>query len=158
MSVSIVAAMTDDGVIGRNNQLPWHISEDLVRFKQLTMGHPIVMGRKTFESIGKPLPGRTNIVVTRNESLKIDGVKIVHSLKEGLVGEPFVIGGAALFAQALPLADKLYLTFIHHKITGDAYFPAFDLKRDFTIIEATHHQSALGERLSFSFVTATRKH
>ncbi len=160
MTLSLIVAMTDDRVIGRNNQLPWHLSEDLVRFKQITMGHPIIMGRKTYESIGKPLPGRTNIVVTRNPGLKIDGVTVVHGLNEALVlegDEKFVIGGAALFAEALPKADKLYLTRIHHKIPGDVLFPEFNLAADFKVIDETHHQSEKGERLKYSFVRAERK-
>jgi dihydrofolate reductase len=164
MTLSIIVAMTEDRVIGRNNQLPWHISEDLQRFKKLTMGHPIVMGRKTFESIGKPLPGRANIVVTRNPSLALDGVTITGSLKEAIEKgkqaeggkELFVIGGAAMFDEALPLADKIYLTQIHHKIPGDVFFPPFNLKKDFTIIEETHHQSTKGEPLNFSFMTGVR--
>src|SRR5882724_4997529 len=116
--------MTDDRVIGMNNRLPWHLSEDLKRFKRLTMGHPIIMGRKTFESIGKPLPGRANIVVTRDPSLVLNGVVLAGSLQEALEKgraseggkEIFVIGGAAMFEQAHPLVDKLYLTRIHHKI------------------------------------------
>lgn len=160
MSLSIIVAMTDDRVIGRDNQLPWHLSEDLIRFKKLTMGHPIVMGRKTYQSIGKPLPGRKNIVVTHNEGLRFEGVEVVHSLKEALhlagEGETFVIGGSTLFKEAWPLADKLYLTHIHQKISGDVYFPEFDLKKEFKVTEVTSHQSEKGEKLKFSFITAVR--
>ncbi|MCG3204745.1 MAG: Dihydrofolate reductase [Elusimicrobia bacterium] len=153
--------MTDDRVIGRDNQLPWHLSEDLVRFKKITSGHPIVMGRKTYESIGKPLPGRRNIVVTRSETMKIEGADTVHSLKEALQlageGETFVIGGATLFKEALPIADKLYMTLIHHDVPGDVHFPDFDLKKEFQVVEETHHQSAKGEKMNFSFITALRR-
>jgi dihydrofolate reductase len=159
--LSIIVAMTEDRVIGCNNQLPWHISEDLIRFKQITMGHPIIMGRKTYESIGKPLPGRINIVVTRDPEKKWDGVIIAHSLDEALKSqksekEVFVIGGSSLFEEAWPKADQIYLTLIHHRIPGDVVFPAFDLKKDFKVVEETHHQSEKGEKLKFSFIKAVR--
>ena len=160
MTLSIIVAMTDERVIGRNNQLPWRLSEDLVRFKQLTMGHPIIMGRKTFESIGKPLPGRTNIVVTRDPQKSWEGTVSARSLDEALrkagPGEVFVIGGAALFEAALPLADKLYLTLIHEAIPGDVYFPKFDLKKRFDIIEETRQRGVKSDKLDFSFVTAVK--
>src|SRR5688572_25703854 len=102
MTLSLIVAMAENGVIGRDNRLPWHISEDLKRFKSLTMGHPIIMGRKTHESIGKPLPGRQNIVITRDSFYQAEGAQVVHSLEEalracGADGEKFVIGGSAVF-------------------------------------------------------------
>ncbi len=130
---SIVAAMDSNRVIGLNNQLPWHFPADLAHFKFATMDKPILMGRKTFESIGKPLPGRRNIVISHNQALQIPGCEVVHSLEQGLIlahdnKEVMLIGGAQLFQQALPLVDRLYLTFIHHAFTGDTYFPQWNPK------------------------------
>ncbi|MHB1238617.1 MAG: dihydrofolate reductase, partial [Gallionella sp.] len=110
--VSLIVAMSKNRVIGINNTLPWHLPADLKHFKALTMGHHIVMGRKTYDSIGKPLPGRTSVVVTRNRKLKIDGCVVVHALEQALAvcaadDEIFVVGGAELYALALPIADKL---------------------------------------------------
>ena len=159
--ISLIVAMTDERVIGKNNALPWHLSEDLKRFKQITMGHPIVMGRKTFQSIGRPLPGRQNIVITRDKNFHADGVTVVHDLCEAFASatqdqsEIFVIGGAEIFAAALPLADRLYLTRIHKKIDGDVFFPPFDLQTDFEIIESTDGQSADG--LQYSFIVAEKR-
>jgi dihydrofolate reductase len=132
MSLSLIVAMTPERVIGRHNQLPWHIPDDLKRFKKITMGHPLIMGRKTFESIGKPLPGRQNVVVSRNPGYYVDGVVMAQSLDDALqkcdvsTGEEFVIGGAELFSTALPLAHKIYLTMIHQEIPGDVFFPEFN--------------------------------
>jgi dihydrofolate reductase len=132
--LSMIVAMSDNRVIGIENRLPWHIPEDLKRFKKITSGHPIVMGRKTFESIGRPLPGRTNIVVTRNKDYRAEGVFACFSLKEALefagrapgAEEIFVIGGGELFREALPMADRIYLTEVKWPYEGDAYFPTFD--------------------------------
>lgn len=128
--ISIIAAVADNGVIGDKNALLWHISEDLRHFKAVTSGHPVVMGRKTYESLGRPLPNRTNVVVTR-QPLAIEGCRIVHSLQEALAlfpdsKEVFVIGGAQIYAQALPLAGRLYLTRVEHAYEGDTRFPAWD--------------------------------
>jgi len=124
--ISLIVAMDEQGLIGRDNQLPWHLPADLRYFKQTTMGRPVVMGRKTFESIGKPLPGRRNVIVTRNRSYAAAGCEIIHSLADmpgGGEDEVFVIGGAELFAAMLPLADRLYLTRIRETFAGDTYFP-----------------------------------
>ncbi len=134
MTVTLIAALARNRVIGRGNRMPWHIPEDLKRFKALTLGHPVIMGRKTFESIvatlGKPLPGRDNIVVTRAKDYAAPGCRATHSIEEALAaagaGEVFVIGGAEIYALALPLADRLQLTEIDAGIEGDAYFPAFE--------------------------------
>jgi dihydrofolate reductase len=163
MTLSIIAAMTEDRVIGRNNKLPWHISEDLKRFKSITMGHPIIMGRRTFESIGRALPGRRNIVISATPGFSAPAaVTIAPSLDAALAlcpvgeGERFVIGGARVFAEALDRADKLYLTFVHGKFEGDVRFPQFDLRRDFKVIENIPGRSAPPDPLSYSFVTAVR--
>jgi dihydrofolate reductase len=130
-NLSIIVAIAENNVIGANNQLIWHISEDLKRFKALTTGHCVVMGRKTFESIGKPLPKRTNIVISRNRNLVIDGCTVVSSLEEavgacGIDEEIFIIGGGELYRQALPLAKKLYITKVHREFVGDTFFPEID--------------------------------
>lgn len=161
MSLSLIVAMTDDRVIGRDNALPWRIPEDLKRFKAITMGHPLLMGRRTFESIGKPLPGRRNIVVTSTMAA-IAGVQTAGSLTEALAlcpaaeGERFVIGGARLFAEALPLADKLYLTLVHADIDGDVRFPALDLEREFRVVERSRFRSEGPAALDVEYVTAVR--
>ena len=127
MTLSLIVAVSQNGVIGANNRLPWHLPADLKRFKQLTMGRPILMGRKTFESIGKPLPGRANIVITRRKEFNCCGTTAVPSLEKGLElcadqAEAFVIGGAQIFEQALPLANRIYLTRIGREIEGDTFF------------------------------------
>lgn len=128
--ISIIVAVAANGVIGDKNKLLWHISEDLKHFKALTTGHPVVMGRKTCESLGRPLPDRVNVVVTRQE-LDIPGCTVVHSLAEALElfgadEEVFVIGGAQIYAEALPLADRFYLTRVEHDYEGDTRFPAWN--------------------------------
>lgn len=136
MNISLIAAMASNGVIGRNNSLPWHLPGDLKYFKRTTMGCSIIMGRKTWESIGRPLPGRTNIVVTRDQSYRAEGVRVVHSLDEAIrlaksiaeidgSDEAFVIGGAELYSQAVPLADRLHLTRVHADVDGDTRLEAF---------------------------------
>lgn len=128
--ISIIVAIAENGVIGDRNALLWHISEDLRHFKTLTTGHPVIMGRKTYESLGRPLPGRTNVVVTR-QRLELPGCTVVHSLEDALAlfpadEEVFVIGGAQIYAEALPLADRFYLTRVLHAYEGDTRFPAWD--------------------------------
>ncbi len=127
MMVSLIVAVSQNGVIGNKGKLPWHLPADLKRFKQLTTGHPIIMGRKTFESIGKPLPGRTNIVITHQKNFQACGAMVAHSLEEALrlcekENEVFVIGGAEIFEEALPLANRIYLTLIHQDFEGDTRF------------------------------------
>jgi len=129
--VSLIVAMSRNRVIGRDNAIPWRIPVELQRFKQLTMGHHIVMGRKTWDSIGRLLPGRTTVIVTRNAQLRVEGALIASSLAEALRlaahdDEIFVIGGAEIFAQALPLAQRLYLTTVDIEIDGDTFMPPFD--------------------------------
>jgi dihydrofolate reductase len=126
--ISFIVAMDENGVIGKENHLPWRLPEDLKFFKRTTMGHVIVMGRRTFESIGKPLPGRINVVLTRNDHFRAEGCKIVHSPEDVLAmskqyEEIFIIGGASIFQIFLPYAERLYMTKIHHEFAGDTYFP-----------------------------------
>jgi dihydrofolate reductase len=129
--ITLIVAVADNGVIGRDNALPWHLPDDLKRFKRLTMGNPIVMGRKTFESIGKPLPGRHNIVVTRDANYRREGVTVVHGVDEavGAAGdatEIMIIGGAELFRLFLPRATRIHLTRVHASVAGDVMWPALD--------------------------------
>jgi len=128
--VTLVAAVARNGVIGAGGKLPWRLPEDLRHFKELTLGHPVIMGRKTFESIGKPLPKRQNIVVSRNANFKAEGVEVVSSLPKAFEAakgdEVFVIGGEQIYDEALSVADVIYLTLIHEEIDGDAFFPEFD--------------------------------
>ena len=128
--VSIIVAVAENGVIGDKNSLLWSIKEDMRRFRSTTTGHPVVMGRKTFESIGRPLPKRTNVVVTRGDNT-FEGCKVVHSLEEAVAMFPkeeevFIIGGAQIYKQAMPLADRLYLTIVHRNYEGDTSFPEID--------------------------------
>jgi len=129
--LSIIVAMSRNRVIGANGAIPWHLPEELKRFKSVTMGHHIVMGRKTWESIGRPLPGRTTVIVSRQRGYSAPGAKIAHSLDAAVAAcgddsEIFVIGGAELYAQALPRANRLYLTTVDAEIPGDTAMPAFD--------------------------------
>jgi dihydrofolate reductase len=131
MIKSLVVARARNGVIGRNNQLPWKLPADLAYFKRVTLGHPVIMGRRTWESIGKPLPGRHNIVVTRNAGYRAEGATVVGSLAEALraageVEEACVIGGTSLFAESLPIADRIHLTEVDADVPGDTFFPPFD--------------------------------
>jgi dihydrofolate reductase len=130
--IALVVAMAENNVIGKDNKLIWHLPADLKHFKQITSGHPIIMGRKTFESIGKPLPNRTNIIVTRQTELEVAGCLVANSLAEALMlaqqldSEVFVIGGAEIYQQALFLADTIYVTKVHHSFEGDTFFPEID--------------------------------
>ncbi len=131
MSLSLIVAKAKNNVIGKDNQLIWHLSDDLKRFKALTMGHPIIMGRKTFESLPKVLPGRTHYVLTGNPDYEVpEGVLLFHDVKELLAalpeGENFLIGGARMYEELFPYADTLYITEIEKDYEGDAYFPDFD--------------------------------
>ncbi|MEG1463449.1 MAG: dihydrofolate reductase [Mucinivorans sp.] len=152
--ISIIVAIATNGVIGCHNRLIWHISEDLKRFKSLTMGHPIVMGRKTFASIGRALPGRQNIVISRDKALKIDGVDVVASMEEAIKiastdGEIFIIGGGEIYHLALPLASKLYVTQVEQSPQGDTFFPEIDENE----WQETHRE----EHEGFAFIDYSRR-
>ena len=129
--ISLIVAMANNRVIGKDNQMPWHLPADLGHFKAVTLGKPIIMGRKTYESIGRPLPGRKNIVISRNADYSLEGCETVCSLEEALdlvndVEEVMIIGGGYLYSQTLPQADRLYLTFIDLDVDGDTQFPEFE--------------------------------
>jgi dihydrofolate reductase len=143
--LSIVVAMTPQRVIGRHGQLPWHLSADLRRFKQLTWGHHIVMGRKTFDSIGRLLPGRTTVVVSRQPDLTIPGAHIAHSITEAVHqcladSEVFIVGGEQVYREAIPLADRIYLTVVHVNVTGDTFFPELS-QEQWQLTEQQPHQA-----------------
>ena len=150
--VSVIVAVAENGVIGDKNTLLWHISEDLRNFKRVTSGHPVIMGRKTFDSLGRPLPNRTNVVITR-QNLEIEGCKVVHSLEEALSlfspeEELFVIGGAQIYAEALPLADRFYLTRVHHAYEGDTSFPKWN-ESEWNLMESERFER--GEKYEYPF-------
>lgn len=158
--LSLIVAVAENGVIGDKNALLWHISEDLKHFKSITTGHPIVMGRRTYESLGRPLPNRTNVVITR-QGLEIPGCTVVHSLQEA-VGlfpaeeEVFVIGGAQIYAEALPLARRFYLTRVFHAYEGDTRFPAWD-ERDWRLVESESFPHGKDFPHPFAFETWERR-
>ena len=161
MRISIIAAMDRNRLIGNKNQLPWHLPADLAHFKQTTMGKPIIMGRKTFESIGRPLPGRDNIVLTRSADFHADGVRVARSLQQALddaagASEVMVIGGSTVYALALPRADRLYVTHVEGSFQGDAWFPVFDLEQ-WRIISCEEHAANHHNACDYRFVIYERK-
>lgn len=153
MEISLIVALANNYCIGNNNQLPWRQSADLQHFKKLTNGKPIIMGRKTFESIGRPLPNRPNIIITRDKNYIAPGCEIYHSLDEALAAykdsaEIMIIGGAQIFEQALPLATRMYLTWIDTTVEGDAFFPEFD-KIEWQ--EVSHEKHFADEKNQFDY-------
>jgi dihydrofolate reductase len=158
MTLSAIVAMAANRCIGRDNTLPWRLPADLKRFKQLTLGHTLILGRKTYESIGRPLPGRTMIVVTRQRDYAPQGVQVAHSLEEALAlargGEVFLAGGAELYRQAMDRVERLHLTRIHRDYEGDTFFPEVDLSR--WRLSAEEHHSATPTEPAFSFLTYER--
>ena len=158
----IVVAMTPSRLIGVNNQLPWgHMPADLQHFKAVTLGKPVIMGRKTYESIGRPLPKRQNIIVSRQSNLQIDGCEVVHSLDEALAAagqkqDIMVIGGGEIFKQALPMVEKMYITLIDYDDEGGAYFPPFD-EADWRRISSEQHPADALNPFAYEFVELVRK-
>ena len=153
-NLSIIVAMSSNRVIGVNNTLPWHLSEDLKHFKSLTTGHTIIMGRKTYESIGRPLPNRRNIVISRNSNTSYEGVEVVYSLEDAFSistndKEVFVIGGSNIYEQALSFVDQLYITEIKKSFLGDAFFPEINKQ---IWIEYSRDDHVTNDGLEFSFV------
>ena len=156
----MVVAATENDVIGRDNGMPWHLPDDLKYFKSRTMGKPMLMGRKTFESIGKPLPGRTSVVMTRDPDWKHDGAIVVRSLDEALkwaANEPELcaVGGAEIFRLAMPLAQRLFLTRIHANIEGDTFFPKLD-PAAWREVERAEHPADERHAYAMSFLTLDR--
>lgn len=163
MKLSIIVATAEKGVIGKDNQLIWHLPEDLKMFRRLTTGHVIIMGRKTFESIGKPLPNRTSIIISRNIDYLVEGCIVVGSLEEAIekakeieTEEAFIIGGAQIYALALDMADTVYLTQVHHNFEGDAFFPVLDTNI-WTETERKSFQPDEKHAYAFDFVTLEKR-
>lgn len=159
-TISLIAAMAKNRVIGINNTLPWHLPADFRHFKRVTMGKPILMGRKTYESIGHPLPGRTNIVITGNSDYRAEGCEVVNSINEALSltsdeAEVMVIGGASFYQQTLPIAQRIYLTIIHHEFEGDAHFVEFD-DSEWHEVERIDFDPDEQNRYPYSFITLKR--
>ena len=162
MHIAIIVAMAENGVIGKNNQLPWYLPEDLRYFKQTTMAKPIVMGRKTFESIGRALPGRTNIVISRQSDLVLpEGVKLAATLEQAVdiasavceieeADELMIIGGEQIYKAAMPIATRLYLTKVHGSVEGDAYFTDFT-EADWTLKTQEKHVASGNNPYDYSF-------
>ena len=160
MKIALIVAMTESRIIGKDQRLPWHLPADLKRFRQLTLGKPILMGRKTHESIGKPLPGRENLVLTTDMGYLAAGCTVVHSLSEALdsagnATELMVIGGAALYREFLPRADRLYVTLIHRSFEGDTVFPEIDWE-DWRETERTTVNDDAQSGCKYSFVNYAR--
>jgi dihydrofolate reductase len=159
--ITIIAAIANNSALGLNNKLIWHLPEDLKRFKSVTKGHHIIMGRKTFESLRKPLPNRTSIIITRNKNYKVPNCIVVNSLKDALEkakedANPYILGGSEIYKLAMPIADRLDLTLVHHKFKADAFFPEINT----TIWEETSRKDFKADDLNkydYSFVTYKRR-
>ncbi len=160
MRISLIAAMDRNRLIGAENRLPWHLPADLQHFKALTMGKPIIMGRRTFESLGRPLPGRHNIVITRDSAFGAEACTVVHSVEQALAAasrhpEAMVIGGAALYGQLLGRAERLYLTLVDGEFEGDVFFPALAAD-EWREIERQNRDADVRNPYAFSFVVLER--
>ena len=158
--ISIIVAVSENGAIGTHNKLPWHLPDDLKRFKALSLGKPVVMGRRTYDSIGRLLPARTNIVVSRRSGLAIEGAVVVHSLDEalkaaGTAPEVVIIGGADIFRQVLPRTDTIHLTRVHARVEGDVFFPELD-PAQWREAAVEHHPADERHQYAFTFVTLQR--
>ena len=161
-NINIAVAVSDNFAIGKNNQLLWHMPADLKFFKQTTSGHTVIMGRKTFDSVGKPLPNRTNIIVTHTTDLKIPGVTVTNSLDEAFnavkpsEAEIFVVGGAEIYKQALPIVQRIYLTTIHHTFEADTFFPKLNMD-EWTEASRETHQADEKNKYDYTFAVLERK-
>ncbi len=160
MKISLIVAAATNNVIGRDGGLPWHLFEDLKRFKRLTTGKPIIMGRRTYESIGKPLPDRRNIVISSREGLEIDGCEVVASPDAAIEltaddEEVMVIGGGGVYAQMLPMADRIYLTRVHASVDGDTYIPEIS-EDEWQVVDEQNFPADESRQYGFSFVTLDR--
>lgn len=159
-NISLIVAVSNSHVIGKDNTLPWHLPEDLKRFRALTTGHHIIMGRKTYESLGRLLPDRTTVIVTRNPNFQVEGAVVVHSLAEAIAAckndsEAFIIGGAELYQQGLKYAQKLYITQVDITVDGDAFFPPID-KEIWHEVARESHVSVKGT--TFHYLTYIKRH
>lgn len=159
--ITLIAAAAENNALGKDNDLLWHLPEDFKRFKQITSGHYIIMGRKTFESFPKPLPNRTHIIITRQEEYLVEGCLVVHSLEEALEIAPqneevFIIGGAQIYKQALPFADKIDLTRVHIELDADAFFPEFNTS-EWNLVFSEKHFKDEKHQYDFTFETYIKK-
>ena len=163
MIISAIYGVSDNGVIGKGNVIPWHLSADLKYFKKITMGHPVIMGRKSYLSIGKPLPGRTNIILTRNENFKADGCIVVHTIESALdfaqknkAQEVFIIGGGEIYRQSMPYWDKIYITEIEVEVEGDVFAPKVDWKK-WQLVSAEYHTMDKKNPMNYTFKVYARR-
>jgi dihydrofolate reductase len=157
MIISLIAAMAENRIIGRGNTIPWDLPGDLKRFKAITMGHPVIMGRKTFESIGRPLPGRKTIIITGKRDYRAEGCMIAHSLRDALAectgaDEVFISGGGEVYREALPIANRIYLTVLHREVDGDTRFP--EIPEDFVEVK---REDVVEDTIACSFILYERK-
>jgi len=155
--IKIIVATSKNKVIGNNNELIWKLSSDLKRFKELTTGHPVVMGRKTYESIGRPLPNRRYIIITRNSEYEVEGCEVVSSLEEALLltnNDCFIIGGGEIYKQSLEVADKIYLTLVHKDFEGDTTFP--ELGKEWATIDTKDFDADEKNEYNYSFIEYDR--
>lgn len=160
--LAIAVAVGENFAIGKNNQLLWHMPADLKFFKHTTSGHTVIMGRKTFDSVGKPLPNRRNIIITRDTQLKIDGVEVVNSLEAAIeltkekTKAVFIVGGAQIYREALPITDTLYLTTIHHIFDADTFFPEID-RNDWEVVSSEPHKADEKNKYDYTFEVLKRR-
>ncbi|HEY2580573.1 MAG TPA: dihydrofolate reductase [Mucilaginibacter sp.] len=159
MIVTIVVAISENHVIGKDNKLLWHLPNDLKHFKDITTGHTIIMGRKTYESVGKPLPRRRNIIITR-QSIAIEGCEVVNSIEAALAlcaseNEVFIVGGAEIYKQSIHLTNRIYLTIVHKQFDGDSFFPELN-KNEWKEVSHEDHEPDDKNRLPYSFITLER--
>lgn len=152
--LSIIVAMDTNNLIGNNNALPWHLPADLAYFKRTTTGFPVIMGRKTYESIGFPLPQRENIILTRDDAYEVKGCSTITSLDDIPRTDAFIIGGSTIYTQTLAHVDRLYITRIHHEFTGDAYFPA--ISEEWQLSSEEHHTKDEHNAYDYSFLIYTK--
>lgn len=158
--VSIIVATDKQGGIGKDNALLWHLPNDLKRFKSITSGHPIIMGRKTYDSIGRPLPNRLNIIITQNKDLNIEGCVIVHSLKDAIIAaegkDVFIIGGGSIYEQAMEIADMIYLTLVDVTLEADTHFPKIEDDK-WQIVHSESHSKDEKHNYDYQFIDLKRK-
>ena len=159
--ISIIVAVAENNVIGKDNDLIWKLPRDMKHFKETTTGHYIIMGRKTFESNGRPLPNRTNVIITRDKNYKAEGCVVVHSLEDAIKEakddpEAFIIGGGVVYKMAIPLVDRIYLTRIHHSFEGDTYFPEINME-EWNITDQREFEPDEKNKYPFTILTLDRK-